>query len=156
MQLIRIKKKIIAGDGVSHTQYKYTAKRHSLWRRWGGMCVTLFFHRNSFAWWGISQCQTGFRPASHDEQSRWFSPSFTWLNKHLFPPCCSASVTGEYWIPDKTVTMSMEGNYILNVLFFPSFSSGRGKSICCTQRLYGEIMFPRALKRNHLHWHQNR
>lgn len=98
----------------------------------GSVCVyvCVYFHRNSLVWWDISRCQTGgVRPASHDEQPRWFSPSSTKPNKHLFPSRCTASVMAAYWIPDKSVTMSMEGNYILNVLFLHSAPGGENPSV---------------------------
>lgn len=91
----------------------------------GGICMCAC-DRNSLAWWDISRCQKG---ASHDEQPRRFSPSSTKPNKHLFPSRYTASVMGAYRIPDNTVTMSMEGNYILNVLFLHSAPGGENLSV---------------------------
>lgn len=75
------------------------------------------------------RCQKGVRPASHDEQPRRFLPFSTKPNKHLFPSRYTASVMGAYRIPDNTVTMSIEGNYILNVLFLHSAPGGEYPSV---------------------------
>lgn len=55
-------------------------------------------------------------------------PSATYQSKHLFLSHYAGSVMGVYWIPHASVTVSMAGNYILNVPFVQSLPGGGNPS----------------------------
>lgn len=65
------------------------------------------------------------------------SPSSTKPNKHLFPWSSTTSVMAA----DASVTMSVEGNYILNVLSLYSLPGGENPSVGLRERMEESCFF---------------
>lgn len=94
-----------------------------------GGVLEILGNKNSLSWWDVTEYQemvevgADVQTTSHDERPKCFFPHPTRPLHYI------SSIMDAYWIPDNTVSMSLEDNYISNVLLLPSAPGGENPSV---------------------------